>query len=167
MTKTKYIVISAIIAAILALFLSACGSSTKPSDAQADADQLAKPSEITLQAGTVLSVNELLYYSAEDPSSIEPGRCFSIGDDGGINVVSATSGEVLESHGGEGEFSQVDDEKWDSLFSGGLTVDISAYSNKLQYQISDSYRLYFMDDEVWLGTFSDNRLSSLAKMGQS
>lgn len=164
MIKTKYFVFPVMCVLIFAAIFAGCGAASDSTVGEAALDEQISQAEKKLEPGTSYMVSELLYFSGDDTDAIDPNNYYTVSEDGGIHIGNAMTGELLESQGGDSEYTAVDEEEWTKLFSGGLTVDISAYTNKLQYQISDTYLFYFMDDEVWLGTYNENGLTSLSKM---
>ena len=168
MKKTKYIV-TVIAAAMLTVLFSGCGQEEPAKVMQeSPTSEEAENMEVKLAAGTEYLVSEMLYYSHDESDSmiLDPGRSYKIRSDGGIDIVDAMSGEVLESYSGDSEYTEIDEDEWESLFTGGLTVDISGYGERYEYNVSDVYRLYIMDDEVWFGTVKDASLLSLFKMAK-
>lgn len=168
MKKTKYVVTVIAAAALFTALFSGCGQEEPAAVMEESPNpEKAENTEVKLVAGTEYSVSEMLYYSPDESDSmiLDPGRSYKIGSDGAIDIVDAMSGEILESYSGD-SYTEIDEDEWESLFSGGLTVDISSYGEKFQYNVSDVYRLYLMDDEVWFGTVKDSSLLSLFKMAE-
>lgn len=165
MKKTKCIISGIATAIMFTAFLSGCGNQ----ETAKVTEKSSAPEGARLITGTEYTVNEMLYYSPDDSDStiLQSGIYYKIGEDGGIDILDALSEEVLESHSGDAECTEVDEDEWESLFTGGLTVDISNYDKKLQYDVSDNYRFFLMDNEVWLGTVKDGRLVSLFKMSEN
>jgi hypothetical protein len=165
MKRTKYVITVIAAAAMLAALLSGCVEEKAAVEVVVQSP-VPEKTEVRLISGSEYTVSEMLYYSP-DSSEItmpEPGIFYQIGSDGSVNIVDALSGEVLESYSGGSEYKEIDEDEWESLFTCGLTVDISSYSERVQYDASDNYRFYLLDDEVWLGTVRDGKLLSLFKM---
>lgn len=168
MKKTKCIVIVIAVVTIFSALLSACVTEDKKVT-ETEATAVAKEVGTKLVAGTEYIASEMLYYSPDDSDGtiLQPGMYYKIGTYGGIDIVDALSGEVIESYCGDSKYTEINEDEWKSLFTEGLTVDISSYDEKLQYNASDNYRFYLMDDEVWLGTIKDENLISLFKMSEN
>lgn len=78
-----------------------------------------------------------------------------------LTVFSGYSGEELEYHMAPlpvvKEMSLEDWQQEDA-------PDISGYSSRWEYEVGGGYRVYRMDDEVWLGHVSDNMLRQLYQL---
>lgn len=97
-----------------------------------------------------LYTNPLSSYIAFDGT----GQLYLLEPDKGFTIVSEETGEVQEnipSVNWNGK--EVDTEEWNALFM-IKPVGISAYSVRMQYDISDRYRIYQMDSEIWLATIN-------------
>ena len=93
------------------------------------------------------------------------GQLYQI-DTNGITIIDEKTGKALESHSGEyTEPTAITADAWNKLFLVGTPVDISGYTKRIQYQLADKYRVYQMDDEIWLGTLAkDGTLWSLYRL---
>lgn len=166
MTYTKYLVFTVLIISFMSTLLSACDTPPpEVAETVKPAVQTPAPKEEIkkLTSGTVYAISELLYFSGTDISAADPGRQYRISKEA-VDIISATTHEVIESHSSVFEYSEIDEEKWDALFTGGLQLDISGYKQRTQCKASDLYIFYILDEEVWLGTYKNNGLITMSKV---
>ncbi|NCC68415.1 MAG: hypothetical protein EOM14_09545 [Clostridia bacterium] len=118
-----------------------------------------------LVSGDTFFMSELLYYSGDNFDYIDPDRRYQYAD-GGITVIDGLTGATLTSDNGDKAYAEVDEAAWKELFTSGLEPDISGYDQRIEYTVSDSHRIYLMDDEIWLGIFNNGTLMSLFKVSK-
>lgn len=102
--------------------------------------------------GKIYEFDECLYMTPI--SSYYPfggtGIYYNLTADGRLTNISEDTGDILSSHVSNSAYSTVNDAEWRAMFNMTEPVDISRYTTKFRYDISGEYRLYLMDDEVWL-----------------
>lgn len=142
---------------LLAFMLTGCGE-TGESSLPAAVDE-------KLVSGDTFFMSELLYYSGDNFDDIDPVRRYQYAD-GGITVIDGLTGASMTSDGGDKAYAEVDETTWKEMFSSGLEPDISGYDQRIEYTVSDSHRIYLMDDEIWLGIFDNGTLIALFKVSK-
>ena len=98
------------------------------------------------------------------------GQLYLFDPDKGFTIIDEETGEVQESVSPiNWNGKEVDTEEWKMLFSIGKPVDISSYSVRMQYDISDKYRVYQMGSEVWLASINSkiNGMWSLYRLKET
>ncbi len=96
------------------------------------------------------------------------GQLYLFNPEGIFTIISEETGEIQESVSLiDWTGNEVDDKDWNSLFDFGDPVDISSYSVRRQYRAADKYRIYQMDDEVWLAAVNKGSLWSLYRLKET
>ncbi len=106
-----------------------------------------------------------MYYTGDNFDDIDPVRRYQYAD-GGITVIDGLTGASMTSDGGDKAYAEVDETTWKEMFSSGLEPDISGYDQRIEYTVSNSHRIYLMDDEIWLGIFDNGTLIALFKVSK-
>ena len=93
------------------------------------------------------------------------GQIYLFNPDGAFTIISEETREIQESISLiDWTGKEVDTKEWNSLFNIGNPVDLSSYSVRKQYKAADKYRIYQMDEEVWLATIREGSIWSLYRL---
>lgn len=142
---------------LLFLMLTGCGGISESS--------LKAVVDDTLVSGDTYEITELLYYYNDTVENIDPTVRYQY-NNGAIMTIDALSGETLSSDSGDKAYAEVDEAAWRQMFYSGLEPDISSYEKRIEFTVSDSHRVYFMDDEMWLGIFNNGTMTALFKVSK-
>lgn len=84
------------------------------------------------------------------------GLLYHFPEEGGLILYDKETGEERERHTGDTTAYALTTEHWNTLFQGSGAPSIEGYTTRLVRDLGDNYQLYRMDDEIWLGTFTED-----------